>query len=242
MPLPKIQRPPSEVWKAVIVAVNETREQIDDTVIRLRHLGIESIHITAGPSVRVNKKWDIIVHQDKTWSNTYKLWRDTIQIFAKTFSNQADYFLLVRPGAWIWEQLPVYCELTIPPGLVGLWSPFTPNRVFPDESRQRPSCDGQFGWCPAYLNANFTAGYCYVATSHGLTLAAAYLPEEPSLGKNVTGSIGVALTKHQLPVYFHIPSLIAYPAPNCLSDDFIGVSYEMSQTDMRNSNFILEPN
>jgi hypothetical protein len=227
-----------EPWKVVLVVHGETRKQVEQTYTQLQQLGFESVHVASSSEVTINKRHDTIVQQDKSWKNEYYLYRDMIKIMSNAYASQCDMFMFVRAGSFLWEQLPVYCETTIPKNTVGVWNPFTPNRVFPDEARQRPECVGTFGWCQHPINSSLAAYHCFVTRNHTLTLMASYMDEEPELGTNFGGSLALALNRYEVPMYFHLPSLAVYSSEFLLADDFVGVSHHMNQSDMRANNYI----
>lgn len=231
--------PSNDPWKVAIIVGKETRDETDRTVTQLRKLGLDALHVFALPTAKINKQRDVIVHQSKEWRSEYDIWKSTCHNMADTYGAQTDLFLFIKPKMQLWEQLPVYCEATIERELVGVWSPFTPTRVFPDEYPERPECYGGFGWCKSQVNASLVTNHCLVMTRHALALVASYLPKHSELGANTPGAIALAMAKQQLPFYFHTPSLAAYNGWELSSDDFVGSWYDMPQKDMYAKNFIL---
>jgi hypothetical protein len=220
-------------WKSAVIVYDENRDDADETVSQMKRLGHEEVHVFASPLVRINKQRDIVVHQTEAWLDEYTLWRDTVKTMAKTYASSIDLFLLARPGVSIWEQLPTYAEYTIDTGMVGVWSPFTPNRVFPDELQERPSCGMTFGWCPTYLNSSFTANHCLIASRHAMALMSAYLPKKYEFDQNAAAGLALAMQRYSVPFFFHTPSLVGHKDHKVFAGDFVGCSFEMSQADMR---------
>lgn len=229
--------------------------QISAAMQSLLHIGIDEIDIFAEASVRIPKRWDHAVHQDPRWVSPYLLWKNALELAGSAYADRTDLFLVVRPGCYLWEQLPVYCENTVDRNLVAVWSPLTPSRIFPSSSNSRPTCsrrnDSQprMHWCPMYVNPDVSVHHCFVLTGHMLALMAAYLPETkpPGVsddmridGLNIGSALSYTLSRRRVPYYFSSPSLVQVDDCEYSADDFIGVSTYLPQRAIRTFDFIRE--
>jgi len=221
----------------------------------LLHIGISDIDIFAEASVRISKRWDHATHQDASWTNPFRLWRGAFELAGAAYTSKTDLFLVVRPGCYLWEQLPVYCESTIDRNVIGVWSPLTPNRIFPTQAVPRPTCrrknrdQPEMNWCPMQVNADVSVHQCLVMTGHMLALAAAYLPpvkpatnsDEMRLdGMHIGSVLAYSLGMRRVPYYFSYPSLAQVDDVNYMTSEFIGVNTHVPQKDMRRFDYIRE--
>ena len=228
-------------WRALLMVQKDDVKYMDETIQRLRQLGIPEIHVFAEAKVRISKRFDTSLHQDARWTSPYELWKGATAIAGDIYTSQTDLFLVCRPDVYFWEQLPVYCENTIPRNEIGIWCPLTPNRVFPSENIQRPRCKGDWGWCPTQVTPDVEQHHCFVVTGHMLSLMAFYMPhlEEPA---HVGCTLSQALGRRGIPYYFHTPSLATVGTDvNYTANDFVGLTHHMNQKDMKEQDLILKP-
>ena len=230
-----------ELWRAVLVIEKDQGKLIDPSIRMLRQTGIDNIHLIVAPGVRVSKTYDCISHQakDGEWGDSYSMWRGGLDLISNVFASRSELFLVIRPQITIWEQLLVYCEKTIPRDKVAIWSPFTPDRLFPTSRPERPPSDGTFKWCRVQPSRDMVTSHCFVMTGHAMTLMASYLPPLEE-GGQVSSMIAEHLGRRNVPFYFHTPSLANATDHELVSTDFVGVAYHMPQRSMRAKKFIRE--
>lgn len=233
-----------ETWRAVVLIEHDESKYIDPTIRTVRALGIENIHLMVSPSVRISKQYDVIAHQAEPgeWEDSYSLFRGSMELISGVYSARSDYFLVIRPGVTVWDQLLTYCECTIPKDVVAVWSPLTPDRCFPTSYPDRPTCSGEWGWCPYPVNRDLSTSHCYVMTGHVMTLLGAYLPALDD-SVEVSSMVAEQMSRRRIKCYFHLPSLatVTGSKERLGASDFVGVSHYMSQKQMRrrSSRFIL---
>lgn len=231
----------TEFWRALLVVHKEDGDFMDGAIRQLLRLGIDNVHVFAQAGVRLSKHFDHSAHQDDDWTDAYSLWRGMAEVAGHVYSTRSKLFLIVRPRCYIWEQLPTYCELTIDPNQVAIWSPLTPARVYSDYDVPQPQCVGHFGWCPVMPSADIGVNHCFVVGRHMLPLMASYLSSSLH-GGTIGNTLAFEMSRREVPYYFHLPSLVDVVDDEDFSaEDFVGVSYHMPQQSMRQGNYLLQP-
>jgi len=230
----------NDQWRAAIIVERKDAKYMDIGIQRLRAAGFENIHVMASEGVTISKRYQPMSHQAKEWTDGYSLWRGASELLGKIYTSRSQLFLLMRPNFHLWGDLMRYGELTIDQRLLAVWSPFTPNRVFPSSNQTRPSCEGSFGWCPTAMNADASVADCLIMTGHMLTLVGQYLPAV-SAGGQVGSAIAAAMERQGVPFYYHLPSLVTTAEHTLEADDFVGVTFDMSRKDMLTGSFLLNP-
>jgi len=234
-------------WRAAIIVERKDAKYMDTGIQRLRAAGFEHIHVMAAKGVTISKLYQPLSHQADEWVDGYSLWRGAIELLGQIYGARSELFLLTRPNFHFWGSLMHYCETTIDPRFIGVWSPYTPNRVFPSSPQPRPVCSGgdiaqlgRFGWCPTQINSDASIADCMLLTSHMLTLVKEYLPQQ-SEGGTVGSAMAAALARQKIPFYYHIPSLVNTDEHTLEANDFVGVTFNFPRQEMVAANRILEP-
>jgi hypothetical protein len=234
-------------WRAAIIVDRKDAKYMDTGIQRLRAAGFEHIHVMVAKGVTVSKLYQPLSHQADEWVDGYSLWRGAIELLSQVYGARSDYFLITRPNFHFWGSLMQYCETTLDPRFIGVWSPFTPDRVFPSDPQPRPLCIGgtvdgvgKFGWCPTQINADASVADCMLLTGHMLTLVKEYLPLQ-SPGGTVGSAMALALARQRIPFYYHIPSLVTTEEHTFQASDFVGVTFDFPREEMSPAKRILEP-
>jgi hypothetical protein len=227
-------------WRAVLIIERKDARHMDTGIQRLRRAGFEHIHVMAAAGVTVSKHYQPMSHQSKDWVDGYTLWRGALELMGEVYGPRSELFLVMRPNFHLWGALMQYCELTIDRGLLAIWSPFTPDRLFPSSDQLRPLCKGTFGWCPTQVDADASVAECLVMTGHMLTLAKEYMPIT-SEGGSPGNAMSMSLGRRKVPFYYHMPSLVTTEEHMLEASDFVGVTKQMSRKEMLSDKRILEP-
>lgn len=234
-------------WRAALIIEQKDEKYMDIGIQRLMSVGFQHIHVMTQKGVTVSKRYQPLAHQANSWTCGYSLWRGAIELLSETYSATHSMFLLTRPNFHFWDTLMQYCESTIDENSVGVWSPFTPDRVFPSENVQRPVCRGEpyeggapFGWCPTQVSQDASVAECLVMTNHMLTLVQAYLPQT-SPGGVVGSAIASIMARQRVPFHYHIPSLATTEEHTLEASDFVGVMYRFPRREMQPAKRTMTP-
>lgn len=242
----RVKRKSIDTWRVIIMVHPEDVGELDTTIDRLQKIGLDQIHVCAQTGLRLSKKFDYAKHQEDNWHNPYTMWKESLSNIGNIYTSQSPMFLIIRPGVYVWEQLPTYCEYQIPQNVVGIWCPLKPKRVYPTAERTQPRCTvavdraADWGWCPAQADADMEIHHCFVVTGYMLTLMSAYMPffeEDRHVGSVLAAEMG----RKYIPYYFHTPSLATCKDPNYQPNDMVGLSFHMSQADMRDRRHMMIP-
>ena len=232
---------PNETWRAVVIADQSNIKYFNGTVQRIRQLGIENINVFCPGALTVPQRYDFMLHRDHKVRRSLDVWKMALSTCGLTYTQSSAYFLIVEPGVYFWEQLPVYCESVIPQNELAVWCPATPASLWPDRPMSKPNCPEAFGWCPELVDASIEYQHCFILTGHMMTLLAAYL--EPIKTGHVGSVLACELGKRHVPYYFHTPAICSACEATKTSSNFIGVAYDkLAQSDMRQNNFKLPNN
>lgn len=226
-------------WKVAIIVDGASASAIMPTISQVQHAGWDEIDLFATSDCVLPICDDICVHRDSslhTWGDAFESAVDT---FATVYARRVDLILLIRAGCRVWKGLRDYCESTIQPQEMKVWSPFTPQRVSSaaDSIVDRPNVSG-FQWSEHQVNGSLSTVDCLVVPGMVAELLAYRLLSqsdarqetldaiEATVGREFASSTGVRWS-------FHVPSLVQYVSDTRRANDFVGAAYKLPGFDRR---------
>lgn len=225
-------------WKACVVAHNCQSRQIELTVDQLCQSGWEEFLLYAPKGTKAIDRQDVSVcrcmdmHENDEYID-YKMMYTALDAMTVSFLRSSNFLVFAKPGFHVWEQLQHYCECQIEPSRLAVYCVYTPDKLIESERTIRPVPFNGDGFYRVKVLDRLLSADMLIMTPSTAKLVLTQLPH-PDLQQYQTFAHALGALVNQMPaieLYYHMRSLARRENESC--DDFVGVGYQMPNTELR---------